>query len=311
MRTCVPPLLYAQKLSIECGDTNTALTCNWFVQKINWGAGCISLQDLGRNLKEDSAWALDCKHLALYDVLLALTKGVRKLSGEAAHFSCLNEQLKASELRMANKKDAQFDTFATIVDLQGHIMMNEAKEALMCARRYGMKELKRNCLGNTYHAHFHFYRGVALMAFASEGKEARRTLRNVKGILTLLNTWKVKGNVNICHMIILLEAEIARLSNRHDKAKQLYPAAIQSANRSGHIHDAGICNERAAVYYLEANQRPRAAHHIQEAIKCYKDWGAGEVIARILATYGSLAPLFSSVALAPHQRLRESILLPN
>ena len=292
MHTCIPPLLYAQKVSTECGDTSTALTCNWFVQKINWGTGCISLQDLGRNLKDDSAWALDCKYLALYDAMLILARAVRKLSGEAVHFSWLNEQLDASELRMANKKDAQFDTFATLVHLQGHIMMNEEKEALACARRYGMKELKTNCLGCTYHPHFHFYRGVALMAFGSEGKEARRSLRDVKSILALLITWKAKGNVNIDHMISLLEAETARLSNQHDRATQLYAAAILSANRSGHSHDAGICNERAAVYYFGANQHPRAAHHVQQAIKCYKDWGAGAVVARILETYGDLAPLF-------------------
>lgn len=302
---------------MESGSTHAAMMCRWFLDKVNWGTGRISLQELGSDLKGDCSWALECNFLSIYDVMILVAKEMNRLADNgAAGFSWLNEtrnrkQVEASTLRTETATDIQVSLFRTLVHLQGHIFMDEGKEALECARRYGTKELTKGCVGTTYHPHFQFYRGVAFTAFGTEGKEARRSLSEAKSILNLLSGWRERGNPNVLHMASLLEAEVARVSNRHDEAKQLYGDAIQFANRSGHIQDAGICNERAAAFYLQTNQRPRAAHHVQQAVKCYRDWGASAVAARVLETYGDLASMFTSVAVVSLPGLGLSGLTPN
>jgi hypothetical protein len=89
-------------------------------------------------------------------------------------------------------------------------------------------------------------------------------------------------------MVILLGAEVSRKRKQYDLAKQGYSDAIQHAHRTQHTHDAGIAHECAANFYVGINERPRAAYHIEQAIICFRNWGASAKVQQLCEKHDSL-----------------------
>ena len=90
-------------------------------------------------------------------------------------------------------------------------------------------------------------------------------------------------------MVSLLEAEFARVRKQNKQAQKFYAHAINASESMGHMHDAGASHECAAVFFLHSlKDSKRAARHIEEAIRCYSEWGASAVVARIERKYQEL-----------------------
>lgn len=117
-----------------------------------------------------------------------------------------------------------------------------------------------------------FTRAVCLYAMAritrkrkykSPAEHARKTIQQ----------WADRGNPNINHHLLLLNAEHAALAGKESEARRLYGSAISTAARGGFIHDAALANERYADYVKESDIE-ESKYRIQEAIRFYTAWGA-------------------------------------
>jgi len=90
-----------------------------------------------------------------------------------------------------------------------------------------------------------------------------------------IKTWKEKGSQNVVHYLFLLSAEHAVLNKNYQAAMKHYKQAIVFAARSGHLHDAGLFNERYADFLRHRlGDEDEANYRLNEAIKFYSDWGA-------------------------------------
>ena len=83
-----------------------------------------------------------------------------------------------------------------------------------------------------------------------------------------------KSSWNYQCKIHLLEAEVYSATDKKDKAKVSYNAAIAAARSSKFIHEQGLACELAALHYLKCKAYADAVNLFKEAKDCYTKWGS-------------------------------------
>jgi tetratricopeptide (TPR) repeat protein len=119
-----------------------------------------------------------------------------------------------------------------------------------------------------------FTRGMLLYSMARSTR--KRQYRNeAKKVHKIIKSWVQKGNPNVKHYNLLLNAEFAALSGKLDTAEGWYQSAIVSATRQGNVHESAFASERYGEFLLEErNDREEARHKIDDSIRRYGEWGA-------------------------------------
>ena len=79
---------------------------------------------------------------------------------------------------------------------------------------------------------------------------------------------------NFTNKLRLLEAEQKSMTKNHGRAIDLYDASIESAKRSGFVHEQGLACEKAGFYYKRADAIYNALHYFKQARECYEEWGS-------------------------------------
>jgi len=80
---------------------------------------------------------------------------------------------------------------------------------------------------------------------------------------------------NFMNKLRLLEAEQQSITQRHFLAIDLYDASIQSAKKSGFIHEQGLAYEKAGFYFKnKGSNNEKALEYFKQAVECYEEWGS-------------------------------------
>ena len=125
-----------------------------------------------------------------------------------------------------------------------------------------------------------FPRAFCLYAAAGETKE-RKYDKAASLERSTLQKWVKKGGVNFVHQLHILDGKDAALKGQETKAKQLYEKAIVTAARGGFLQDAGLANERYALFLLSRNAVIDASHHMKEALRYYSECGASHKVEQL------------------------------
>ena len=127
-----------------------------------------------------------------------------------------------------------------------------------------------------------FHRGIAFYAMARRTRK-KKYKNHANSIRKIVRKWVLKGNPNVRHYHLLLEAEHTALGERFTAAEVLYKEAIVLAARTGHLHDAALFNEVYAHFLLrELSAKDEGAYRINEAIRFYSAWGAEAKVVQML-----------------------------
>ena len=120
-----------------------------------------------------------------------------------------------------------------------------------------------------------FYRGLAAAELATRaGLVARRRYTGaLRGSLRLLRRW-TRGGPDFAHMLLLLEAEQARLRGNSTPAAELYARAAERAEQQRFPHHAALAHERRAQLLAEGGDAAAAGAALREAGFRYRAWGA-------------------------------------
>lgn len=300
MRSCYAPLLYAQNLAAECGDIEMVTYCLFFGNTTLWLTAMASLPALGANLQRSCAMCRDFQHFTQLEMLTNMGMHIRHLciGKERESFAWLDD-LCGSQIGTfisePNQQgtpsciDPNIEIFYASVAMERHLLLDERSEALKCAditREIGTKYYS----GMNYVARTQFYRGVVYLSVPKNGKKVPgKHLRKAKRVLPILKKWSRLGHQNCAHMVTLIEAEMARVKGQYNKAAELYAAAINASESGEYTQDTGTFHECAAKFFLYSkNDSESAAHHIEQAILCYRQWGASAVVERIQRSYPGL-----------------------
>ena len=134
-----------------------------------------------------------------------------------------------------------------------------------------------------------FWRGV-ILASASSLRSPRYVKGQLRKRLKTLRRWQSFCAANIEHKADLLEAELARLEGRHDRAVALFDSAHAKAQRHGFIHEALLCAERAGHWLRSVGSVTTADMWFSDAAFEAERWGSSRVGGRLREGLGQSSP---------------------
>lgn len=103
-----------------------------------------------------------------------------------------------------------------------------------------------------------------------KGKEVVRTAIAAMTAAADSSDW------NFTNKLLLLQAEQQSRRQTHRKAIPMYEDSIESARKSGFIHEQGLACEKAAFYFKKAGKNyEKAQEYFEQARECYEKWGSG------------------------------------
>jgi len=111
---------------------------------------------------------------------------------------------------------------------------------------------------------------VATVTWLKRRKWKRRAVKAMK----VIRGWIKKCNVNLVHCLHLLEAELAAVDGKREKAENGYKAAITVASRNGFIQDRALSHELTSVYFSKKGDEYWKDYHMEQCLECYSNWGA-------------------------------------
>ena len=100
--------------------------------------------------------------------------------------------------------------------------------------------------------------------------------RQAKRCLKLLRNRAKKGNPNVHHYVLFIEAElVAACKNPNfNRASELFQEAIKISGRAGFVQDCALAHERYGELCLKINEKDEAVFRFNKAFELYKEWGA-------------------------------------
>lgn len=132
-----------------------------------------------------------------------------------------------------------------------------------------------------------FFQGISCYHQAQVTRKATYR-RRAKKNHAIINRWAEKGNPNVIHYKLLLDAEAASLGGKKQIASSLFQNAITFAARSGLIHDVALASERFAVFLFRYDQEDSAKYQLRESVRYYNEWGAHAKISMLESEYSHL-----------------------
>ncbi|MDC3952970.1 AAA family ATPase [Polyangium jinanense] len=103
-----------------------------------------------------------------------------------------------------------------------------------------------------------------------------------------LAAWAARCPENFAHKATLVAAELARLEGRSEEAMALYEQAILEARRHGFVQYEALGNELAGLHYFAKGYSTIGRAYMQEALDCYRRWGAREKVRQLDARFPAL-----------------------
>ncbi|MGC5326896.1 AAA family ATPase [Brevibacillus sp. SYSU BS000544] len=147
-------------------------------------------------------------------------------------------------------------------------------------------------------AECYFYESLAIAAKYPDFPASIRTKmwNRLKQIRTCYEKWSRYSPDNFQHKLLLINAEISRLS--HDEAKMLeqYEKAINSSIENGYILSAAIAGECAAIYFQAKGIETVVNSYAAKAYKNYLAWGGTAKANQLLENFPRYKSLVDSHA---------------
>ena len=276
LQETLEPLLQGHHLALDCGD-------------VEWGAYALAtyiqyyfflaprLDDLKQTLgeylhqirlsgqKQSEEYSLFT--LQTIDNLLGHCNPASRLEGEYYRESVMLQQHKANNHKTAICLHYFYK------GLLHYLFAEYAEAAAVC--RKGLEYLRY--ISGTYTSPYFLYlSALTELALLSEQPLQRRLAkrRKIKQILKQLGRLSGFSPQNHKHHVLLIKAELYRVSGRRSLAMTYYENAITSAEKSAFILDRALSNELAGRFYIEWGKPTLAQANLQAAWNIYMAWGA-------------------------------------
>ncbi|WP_419174184.1 trifunctional serine/threonine-protein kinase/ATP-binding protein/sensor histidine kinase [Desulfosediminicola sp.] len=96
-----------------------------------------------------------------------------------------------------------------------------------------------------------------------------------------LRRWATLSPQNHGHRYRLIEAELARIKGKTERAMELYDEAIQFAKEHEFLHEEALAYELASRFYKNRKKEHIARMYMREARYCYHRWGAKAKVSQL------------------------------
>ncbi len=174
-----------------------------------------------------------------------------------------------------------------ILKLQLLYLYGAAEEALSYV--VSIQEMLPSIAGSFAVAVHNMFYSLILAALYDVGSTTTQAqyLRQLEANQIQLKLWADHCPENFLHKYLLVAAEQARLTGNHWEASTLYDQAIHAAGEQGFIQDEALAFELAAKFYLTHQKDRTAGTYLEEAVYCYRTWGAMAKVAELQERYAA------------------------
>ncbi len=255
------------------------------------------LPDLLAQSIESGSVCLKVKQAQSYQHSLALQQCVANLCQEVENPTRLAGSYYHAEHQSAERaksKDQALEFTLIFYETFLSYLFDDLEYALK-----GNEWLKANmgtAMGSLYMYVHNTLDSLLILQKNSKGSVDKKQISKVLANQKKLKSWaKVYPN-NTLHRYHLVEAELARVQNFADKAKTNYDKAISLANEYQYINDEALAWELAGKFYTSLNENYLAVFYIQNAIRCYGQWGATAKVRQLENLYPQARPLIGKTA---------------
>ncbi len=261
-REVLEPLREASEHMLERGDLEYAYYAS--LQCLSYTALCgDSLGSL------EQKWiALGARHLR---PTAAATAVLRELQNPEADVTWLREQVGALQLSNYPTSDGAMQPWAFWLGVL--CLLGSYEE--VCAVRDAVDEHLQHvgCMLSQV-VDGEFFSGIARGASAGSSLWSRRlACRKLRRHLRRVEVWAREGP-DFRHMVLGLEAELARLRRKPRAALERYASAARAAELRGYNHHAALLLDRSARLLAELGRPKEAARQLDHSIQLYQQWGA-------------------------------------
>jgi len=139
--------------------------------------------------------------------------------------------------------------------------------------------------------HLHFYKALLCLALAGAGKQKSKHIRAAKKTLRKLKYWAVKTPHNALDKRFLVEAELASVLGKPEKAYEKYTCAIALAKDAGILWMIAMAHECLGHHFYRNGQIEKSRAAFDTACDFYNEWGgkakAAHVKRKIVSLFAS------------------------
>lgn len=279
-RDSLAPLLAGYQAGLESGDPEAAVLCALCYVSHAYQLG-LPLGLLERQISDFAAVVAQFGQRATELALAINHQAVLNLLGRAADPLQLtgercDEEAVRAELEQSHNRGAL--TAYLIVKAHLAYQFHDREAALDLADQ--VRPRLREIAGFFAYPRFLVLDALIRLAACDQADRPmrRRLLRQAQANLRRLHAWARQAPMNHAHDVHLLEAELARVQGRPDKAATHYAAAIRLCQEHGWASDEPLAAERAARFFLATGQIEQAQEHLRQARTGYLRWGALAVV---------------------------------
>jgi PAS domain S-box-containing protein len=210
-------------------------------------------------------------------VIVSQQRFIATMQGRTATLSTFNDAQfdeKAFEEHVTRDRTPTMACLYWILKLQARFLSGDYAEALASADK--AKALLWAASVHIQRLDYIYYTALTVAALFEKGSADKQTAW--RGLLIAhgkqLREWADNYPPTFGHKHALVAAEIARLEGRDADAIRLYEQAIQSAREHGFVQNEALAHEAAARFYAARGVERFAHLCLQDARRCYLQWGA-------------------------------------
>ncbi len=140
-----------------------------------------------------------------------------------------------------------------------------------------------SALGLPYLPIFLFYDALARLAIlpGTNGIVRLKLLKKIHARQKKLTMLSGHAPMNHRHRCLIIQAELARIKERHTFADRLFGEALVQCRTHRYKIEEAITHELAAKFYLMQNNYEQGFAQMTQAYACYQDWGAEAKLTRM------------------------------
>lgn len=261
------------------------------------------------------------KRLQTYAVILFSAKNAQAIHSHRLRAQLLR-QLANPSFRGVSLSDNEFDEIAFHAELkanqqykavyQGYITYKSMLLNYFGFYKQGVELFEESKSSRDAIMHFmtqrdlYFFHSLNLIGTcpAAKGWERYLLIKQIKKNQKQVKKWLKLCPSSNSHRYYLVEAELARIAKKNNRAFTLYDDAIRHAFENGFIGEAGLANELAAKFYLQIGKTLLAKAYMREAHSAYSRWGAYSKTSHLEELYPQLLEGKSSTV--SHEELARS-----
>lgn len=156
----------------------------------------------------------------------------------------------------------------------------------------GMQDNLAGILSMAYQPFYQFYDALALIELsAGEGQLRRQGMvLRARYLVRRLDKWAQFAPQTLRHRVLLLKAELAASEGHDKRAIRLFDEALAQAREVAALHDLGLFQERAGLFYRRRGALGLALDHMTAALRAHSEWGGEGWRSALQARYPDLVP---------------------